>query len=53
MDSERQEPKDRKSPLWEELKERAKADPDLARVLEAAARVMEKNREALQRLADF
>jgi hypothetical protein len=38
--------------LWDELREKAKNDPELARKLEAMERVIDRNREALQRLAD-
>jgi hypothetical protein len=43
---------DRRSPLWTELQEKAKDDPELAEKLETARRVIERYSEALQRLAD-
>ena len=42
----------RHGPLWAELQEKAKDNPQLAKQLEAAKRVMERYRETLQRLAD-
>ncbi|MGO9317937.1 MAG: hypothetical protein ACLPXT_07120 [Terracidiphilus sp.] len=44
--------KDRNSPLWLELQEKAKDDPELAKQLEVAKSVMERYSETLQRLAD-
>ena len=38
--------------LWQELKEKAKDDPELARKLDAAERVMDRYSETCQRLAD-
>jgi hypothetical protein len=38
--------------LWDELQEKAKDDPELARHLEAAECVIEKYSETLKRLAD-
>jgi hypothetical protein len=43
---------DRHSPLWTELLEKAKDDPELAAHMEAAKSVMERYSETLQRLAD-
>jgi hypothetical protein len=43
---------DRDSPLWVELEEKAKDDPELAKHLEVAKSVMERYSETLQRLAD-
>ena len=43
---------DRNSPLWLELQEQAKDDPELAKHLEVAKRVMERYSETLQQLAD-
>jgi len=43
---------DRNSPLWLKLQEKAKDDPELAKRLEIAKRVMERYNETLQRLAD-
>jgi hypothetical protein len=43
---------DRHSPLWLELHEKAKDDPELAVHLEAAERVIERYRDTLQRLAN-
>jgi len=43
---------DRHGPLWTELMEKAKDDPQLAEQLEAAKHVMEKYSETLQKLAD-
>jgi hypothetical protein len=43
---------DRNSPLWLELQEKAKDDPELAKQLEVAKSVMERYNETLQRLAD-
>jgi hypothetical protein len=43
---------DRHGPLWAEPQEKAKDDPELAKQLEAARRVMERYSETLQRLAD-
>jgi hypothetical protein len=43
---------DRHSRLWAELHEKAKDDPQLAQMLEAAKHVMEKYSETFQRLAD-
>jgi hypothetical protein len=40
------------SPLWLELQEKAKDDPELSVQLEAAKHVMERYSETLQRLAD-
>jgi hypothetical protein len=42
----------RHSPLWVELQEEAKDDPELASQLEAANRVIERYRDTLQRLAE-
>jgi hypothetical protein len=42
----------RHSPLWLELQEKAKDDPELAKQLEVAKSVMERYSETLQRLAD-
>ena len=42
----------RHEPLWPELQQAAKDNPARAKQLEAMARVMEQNREVLQRLAD-
>jgi hypothetical protein len=38
--------------LWEELQKKAKDDPELARKLAAAERVIDRYGEALQRLAN-
>ena len=43
----------RYSPLWLEYQKRAKDDPELAKQLEAAMSVIERNSDTLQRLADF
>jgi hypothetical protein len=43
---------DRDSPLWVELQERAKDDPELAEHMNAAKRVSERYRETFQGLAD-
>ena len=43
---------DRHGPLWAELQEKAKDDPELSEQLEAARRVIERYSETLQRLAD-
>ena len=43
---------DRRGLLWTELQEKAKDDPELAKHLEAARRVMERYSETLERLAD-
>jgi hypothetical protein len=43
---------DRYSPLWLELQEKAKDDPDLAGKLEVAKRVIERYNDTLQKLAD-
>jgi hypothetical protein len=43
---------DRHGLLWTELQEKAKDDPELAKHLEAAKRVMERYSETLERLAD-
>ena len=40
------------SPRWVQLRELAKSDPELAKQLEAAERVMRENAEVLRRLAD-
>jgi len=45
-------PDDRHSPLWAELQEKAKDDPELARTLEIAKDVMERYSDTLKRLAD-
>ena len=42
----------RHSPLWVELQEEAKDDPELAAHLEAAKHVLERYRDTLQQLAD-
>lgn len=42
----------RDGPLWTELLERAKDDPELAEHLSAAKNVLDRYRETLQRLAD-
>lgn len=42
----------RNSPLWVELQEKAKDDPELAGKLEVAKRVIERYSETLKRLAD-
>jgi hypothetical protein len=39
-------------PVWTELQQTAKNNPARAKQLEAMKRVMEENREVLQRLAD-
>jgi hypothetical protein len=38
--------------LWTELEEKAKGDPKLAKILEAAQHVIERYSETLQRRAD-
>jgi hypothetical protein len=43
---------DHHGPPWTEIQEKAKDDPDLAKQMEAARRVMERYSETLQRLAD-
>jgi hypothetical protein len=40
------------SPLWMELKEKAKDDPELARMLDVAEEVMTRYSDTLQKLAD-
>jgi hypothetical protein len=43
---------DRNSPLWLELQEKAKDDPEVAGKLEVAKRVMERYSDTFQKLAD-
>ena len=43
---------DRHSPLSVELQEKSKDDPELAKQLEVAKRVMERYSDTLQKLAD-
>jgi hypothetical protein len=43
---------DRRGRPWTELVEKAKDDPELAKVVEAAQHVIERYSETLQRLAD-
>ena len=43
---------DRHTPLWAELQEKAKDDPELAKHLEVAKSVIERYSKTLQRLAD-
>lgn len=43
---------ERNSPLWLELQEKAKDDPELAKQLEVAKSVMERYSDTLQKLAD-
>jgi hypothetical protein len=40
------------SALWLELREKAKNDPELSRILDAAEEVMVRYSDTLQRLAD-
>jgi hypothetical protein len=40
------------SPDWVQARERAQSDPELARTLEAAEKVMQENWDVLRRLAD-
>ncbi|MDR3711545.1 MAG: hypothetical protein P4L51_01915 [Puia sp.] len=42
----------RHSPQWLALKEKAKDDPELARMLDAAEHVMDKYSDTLRQLAD-
>lgn len=44
--------KSRHSPQWLELKEKAKNDPELARMLDAAEQVMNEYSDTLRQLAD-
>lgn len=43
---------DRHGPLWLELQQQAERDPELAKHLAAAKRVMEQYSDTLERLAD-
>jgi hypothetical protein len=50
---EKSKPRDgRHSLLWEELQEKAKGDPELAKQLEVAMSIIERYSETLQMLAD-
>jgi hypothetical protein len=44
---------DRPNPAWTELKQNEQDDPEPAKNLKAAKHVIDRYREALQRLADF
>jgi len=50
QDKEDAEEKSR-GPLWDELRQKSKDDPELARKLEVMKRVMKENEEVLRRLA--
>jgi hypothetical protein len=52
MEEKGKPPDDRRGLLWAELHDQAKDDPELAKQLEAAKRVIERYSETLRRLAD-
>jgi hypothetical protein len=52
MEEKGKPPDDHRGPLWTELQEKAKDDPELSEQLEAAKRVIERYSETLRRLAD-
>ena len=52
MDDKAKAENGRHGPVWTELQEQAKDDPELAKQLEAAQHVIERYSDTLRRLAD-